>query len=199
MAPHRRREPGGCQRASARPKVRCMSETGHNKGDAVAPRAPGDLTERIVAFLAEIGLTVRAAEVSGPTVLPGILVEHGGLLFDPEKLRFPCDLLHEAGHLAVVPPERRAAMHHDVGSDPAEEMMAIAWSYAAALHLGVDPARLFHHEYKGGGPAILAAFAGGRGFGVPMLQWVGLTYDATRARAEGGAPYPYMRRWLRES
>jgi len=76
--------------------------------------------------------------------------------------------------------------------------MAIAWSYAAALHLGIDPALLFHDEYKGGGPAILEAFTGGSGFGVPMLQWVGLTHDAARARAEGGEPYPHMRRWLRE-
>lgn len=157
------------------------------------------LTERIVAFLAGIGLVVRAGAVDGPTILPAILVEHGGLLFDPGLLRFPCDLLHEAGHLAVVPPERRAAMHRDVGSDPAEEMMAIAWSYAAALHLGIDPALLFHDEYKGGGPAILAAFAAGQGFGVPMLEWIGLTCDAARAHAQGGEPYPRMRRWLRES
>jgi len=156
------------------------------------------LTNRIVAFLRGIGLTIRAGEIPDPTFLPGIVVEHGGLMFEPEKLRFPCDLLHEAGHLAVVPPERRAAMHRDVGSDPAEEMMAIAWSYAAALHLGIDPALLFHDEYKGGGPAILEACTGGSGFGVPMLQWVGLTHDAARARAEGGEPYPHMRRWLRE-
>jgi hypothetical protein len=155
-------------------------------------------TDRIVAFLRGIGLTVRAGEVVGATILPGILVEHGELKFDPGKLRFPCDLLHEAGHLAVVPPERRAAMHHDVGSDPAEEMMAIAWSYAAARHLGIDPALLFHGEYAGGGPAILTAFTECGGFGVSMLQWVGMTYDARRARAEGETPYPHMRRWLRE-
>jgi hypothetical protein len=165
---------------------------------AIAPSA-GDLTDRIVTFLRGIGIAVRAGEVAGPTILPGIVVEHGALLFDTEKLRFPCDLLHEAGHLAVVTPERRAALHRDVGSDPAEEMMAIAWSYAAAVHLGIDPALLFHHEYKGGGPAILAAFTDDGGFGVPMLQWVGLTCDAARARAEGGEAYPHMRRWLRES
>jgi hypothetical protein len=155
------------------------------------------LTRRIVAFLADIGLTVRGAEIVEPTVLPGIAVEHGALLFDLARLRFPCDLLHEAGHLAVVPPERRAAMHRNVGDDPAEEMMAIAWSYAAAVHLGIDPALLFHREYKGGGPAILSAFANDGGFGVPMLQWVGMTRDAEQARAEGGAPFPHMRRWLR--
>jgi hypothetical protein len=162
------------------------------------PATSAGLADRIVAFLRAIGLNVHAGEVAGPTILPGVLVEHGGLTFDPDRLRFPCDLLHEAGHLAVLPPERRAAMHHDVGSDAAEEMMAIAWSYAAARHLGIDPALLFHDEYKGGGSAILAAFTDGDGFGVPMLQWVGMTCDARRACAEGRAPYPHMRRWLRE-
>jgi hypothetical protein len=173
-----------------------MSET--NPDPVAAAHAP-DLTDRIVAFLRGIGLTVSTGEVAGPTILPGILVEHGGILLDRDKLRFPCDLLHEAGHLAVVPAERRAATHRDVGSDPAEEMMAIAWSYAAARHLGIDPALLFHDDYAGGGPAILTAFTDCGGFGVPMLQWVGLTYDARRAHAEGRAPYPHMRLWLRQS
>src|SRR5712691_9482086 len=143
-----------------------MSET-HAAGE-LEPTFLDPLTDRIASFLRGIGLTVCAGEIREPTVLPGVLVEHGGLLADAAKLRFPCDLLHEAGHLAVVSPARRAAMHHDVGSDPAEEMMAIAWSYAAALHVGIDPAILFHDEYRSGGPAILAAFAAGRGFGVPM-------------------------------
>ena len=176
-----------------------MSAADHTDTDHAVWDSLAGLTECIVAFLAAIGLTVRAGDIENPTILPGILVEHGILLFDPARLRFPCDLLHEAGHLAVVPPARRATMHHNVGADPAEEMMAIAWSYAAALHLGIDPALLFHDEYKGGGPAILAAFAQGGGIGVPMLQWIGLTFDEKRARAAGGEPYPRMRRWLRES
>jgi hypothetical protein len=173
-----------------------------NAASGAAPVDPAvneSLTRRIVAFLSDIGLTVRAGAIAEASVLPGILVEHGGLMFDPEKLRFPCDLLHEAGHLAVVLPQRRAVMHRNVGADPAEEMMAIAWSYAAALHLGIDPTLLFHSEYKGGGPEILAAFTDGGGFGVPMLQWVGMTCVPARTRAQGGAPYPHMRRWLRES
>ena len=81
---------------------------------AVEPTPNEPLTRRIVAFLTGIGLSVRRAEIVAPTILPGILVEHGALLFDPARLRFPCDLLHEAGHLAVVPPERRAVMHRNV-------------------------------------------------------------------------------------
>src|ERR1051326_5183816 len=101
-----------------------MPETDHDDTEANPPK---DLTDRIVGFLRGIGLRGSTGEGVGPTILPGILVEPGGIVFDPDKLRFPCDLLHEAGHLAVVPPERRVAMHRDVGSDPGEEMMAIAW------------------------------------------------------------------------
>jgi hypothetical protein len=157
------------------------------------------LCDRIVRFIRHIGLTVRAGEAPPPTVLPGILVEHGALLIDEPRLCFPGDLLHEAGHLAVVPPARRAAMHHDVGSDGAEEMMAIAWSYAAALHIGIDPAIVFHDAYRSGGTAILEAFTGGRGFGAPMLQWVGLTFDAAHACRHGARAFPHMRRWVRET
>jgi hypothetical protein len=78
--------------------------------------------------------------------------EQGGLIYDPGKLRYPGDLLHEAGHLAVMSPERRLRAQPYVGKYAAEEMMAIAWSYAAAVHLGLDPSIVFSR-----GTAIAAA------------------------------------------
>jgi len=153
---------------------------------------------RIVAFLREIGLDVQARALSEPTFLPGVHIEHGGLAVDPTRLTYPGDLLHEAGHLAVVPPAERAAMHGDAGGDQANEMMAIGWSYAALVHLGLDPAVVFHAGgYQDGGQTYLRNFAEGRYLAVPMLQWVGLTLDQKRACEEGVAPYPHMLRWLR--
>ena len=58
----------------------------------------------IVAFLEEIGLPVRFRDLDEAGFLPGITVEAGGLNVDREKLLYPGDLLHEAGHLAVLPP-----------------------------------------------------------------------------------------------
>jgi hypothetical protein len=163
------------------------------------PTFADPLVERIASFLNEIGLEVRHGTVGAGTALPGILIDGGVLVVDEATMLYPGDLLHEAGHLAVVPPARRTAFLHDAGDDPAEEMMAIAWSYAAALHLKIDPTIIFHKGgYRGGGSWIVENFAAGCYFGVPMLDYVGLAVDIARARREGLMPYPHMRRWLRE-
>jgi GNAT superfamily N-acetyltransferase len=160
--------------------------------------ASGDsVADAIVAFLIGIGLGVRAGEIGGETFLPGIQVDHGGLLVDAARLKYPGDLLHEAGHLAVMSPARRRRAHIDVGKRAAEEIAAIAWSYAALVHLGLDPAVVFHPDgYRGGSQALIENFTGGHTIGVPMLQWLGLTLDAGRAAETGDAPYPAMLKWL---
>jgi len=164
------------------------------------PASPADLTGQIVVFLRAIGLDVRAGPVAGDTVLPGIRVDRGVLCYDPAQLQYPGDLLHEAGHLAVKSVADRQLAGADLGADPAEEMMAIAWSYAAILHLELPPEVVFHPAgYRGGSTALLENFTAGRYIGVPMLQWLGLTHDEQQAAAAGVPPFPKMQRWLRES
>jgi hypothetical protein len=155
------------------------------------------LTRRIVAFLRGIGLSVQAGAVAGRTALPGIDISHGSLVVDERVMRHPGDLLHEAGHLAVVPAARRAVFHHDVGNDPGEEMAAIAWSYAAAMHLGIDPAIVFHDAgYRGSSAAILASFERTPPIGVPLLGWLGMTVPTERITSQGAPTFPHMTSWL---
>jgi len=155
------------------------------------------LTGAIAVFLTEIGLDVRAGDAGEQTFLPGIKVDHGGLLVDEARLKYPGDLLHEAGHLAVMSPERRGRAHINVGQKAAEEMMAIAWSYAALVHLRLDPSIVFHPDgYRGGSQALIENFTSGRTIGVPMLQWLGMAMDARRAAEAGGEAYPAMIKWL---
>ena len=157
------------------------------------------LTARIVAFLRDIGLDVRAEAISEQTILPGITIRGGALIFDEARLQYPGDLLHEAGHLAVVPAARRRDMQWNVGTKAAEEMSAIAWSYAAAVHLGLPAAVVFHPDgYRGGGEALADNFSRGHYVGVPTLQWIGLTYERKQAEQLGVAPYPHMIQWLRD-
>jgi hypothetical protein len=157
----------------------------------------GPVTTQIARFLAEIGLTLRWEQVEERTPLPGIRIDRGTLVVDRERLQHPGDLLHEAGHLAVITAEERAQLVGDAGSDPAREMMAIAWSYAALRHLRLDPGVVFHvGGYRGGSRSLIENFSAGRYIGVPVLQWLGMTADATRAAELGVEPYPKMLKWL---
>jgi hypothetical protein len=143
----------------------------------------------IAAFLTEIGLPVEIGEILGDTFLPGIHAAYGILQIDLARLQWPGDILHEAGHLAILTPEQRHDTQGNVGDDGGDEMGAIAWSYAAAMHLHLDPEVVFHAGgYQGGSEAILANFAAGRYMGVPILAWRGLCMTAS---------YPLMTRWLR--
>jgi hypothetical protein len=152
----------------------------------------------IAAFLAEIGLPVEIGEIHHPTFLPGIHADSGILRVDPSRLSCPGDLLHEAGHLALLTEQQRSQVTGDVGDSGGEELGAIAWSYAAAVHLQLDPCVVFHeHGYRGGGQSMLQNFADGRYIGVPMLQWLGLCLDEKSALPLGLKPYPHMLRWLR--
>jgi hypothetical protein len=155
--------------------------------------------KRIMDFLGEIGLTVRRAALPEGTFLPGIQLEADGLVVDEARLAHPGDLLHEAGHLAVLTPAERRAVGESLNSGPGEEMAAIAWSYAACVHLGLDAAVIFHDQgYKGEGLALRENFVAGRYIGVPLLQWYGLTRErAYGAGDETQAVYPRMERWLR--
>ena len=147
------------------------------------------LTQQIAEFLEGVGFQVRLGAIPDSTFLPGIHIEQGALVVDEAQLSYPGDLLHEAGHLAVMSAERRASPNGFADDGGGEEMAAIAWSWAALLKMGLPPEVVFHEAgYKGGSRSIIENFASGHYFGVPLLQWMGLT--------DGG--YPEMLRWLRD-
>ena len=146
------------------------------------------LIRKITDFLTDIGLEVRFEQIQTDTFLTGLQISKGALIIDVDRLAYPGDILHEAGHLACMPPIIRETMDdslapgdlHDGG-----EMMAIAWSYAACLHLAIDPVTVFHEAgYNGGSQNILDNFSKGNYFGVPLLQWCGMTDR-----------FPAMRSW----
>jgi hypothetical protein len=154
------------------------------------------LTERMVAFVRGMGIDVRAVELPEPTFLPGLGIRHGAILVDEERLTYPGDFLHEAGHVAVADPAGRGKASLD--PTPGEEMATLAWSYAALRHLDLAPEVVFHpHGYKGGAQALIDAFTGGSGPGIPLLAYFGMTVEAKFAAERGVEPYPHMLRWLR--
>ena len=157
-----------------------------------------ELTKKIVDFLNSIGINVSEGNVNDDEILPGISIKGGALLYDKEKLTYPGDLLHEAGHLAVAPPETREKLSNDPESDAAQEMMTLAWAWAALVHLQLDPKVLFHDGgYHGDSDHIIMNFQGGHYVGLPMLQWLGMCADTEHAPQLGVKPFPHMIKWLR--
>jgi len=158
--------------------------------------------EKVIDFLHEIGIeTAEASLEDAACFLPGFLIKNGKILIDKSQVKQPGDLLHEAGHIAVVPLAERPFLEgENIGKrndSDAEEMMSIAWSYAACIYLNINPHFVFHEQgYKGGGASIVENFETGNYFGVPVLQWLGMTTtvkDVTDQKV-----YPEMIKWLRD-
>jgi len=122
------------------------------------------------------------------TLVSGIDIENGGLVIEERLLVKPADLLHEAGHIALTEPAKRAALDGTITSSAAEEIATIAWTWAAAMHLEIAPSEVFHVDViSGNGPTLLENFSTGHYVGVPWLQRLKLTTN-----------YPAMTRWVRE-
>ncbi len=164
--------------------------------------SPEALTIR--AFLDRIGIPVVVEPLPADTCLPAMTVRYGKLIVDPDRVGHPGDLLHDAGHIAVLAPEERDLLASVPEGNGAQEMGTIAWSYAAAMEIGITLETLFHeHGYHGGGSIgsgggyLATAFAEGRFVGAALLDYYGMGLSPEKAQAQGVAPYPHMLRWLR--
>ncbi|MEA5461199.1 hypothetical protein VB796_19200 [Arcicella sp. LKC2W] len=157
----------------------------------------------ILSFLERIGIPVQITTLTSEMSLPGILINNGSLQIDLAQLKFPGDLLHEAGRIALAPSAVRSSLSHPIESQldfdvPTNSMMTIGWSYAAAIEANIPLEVLFHPEgYKGQNDSILFGFQSGQYIGLPMLQWLGMAFDAQNAAQHGVQPFPSIQKWFR--
>jgi hypothetical protein len=156
------------------------------------------LLQLFCVFLRSINIEVVEREITGTTFLPGVTIENGKLIIDRSKLLYPGDVLHEAGHIAVSPPSERKTLSDNVLSNRpqahGEEIVTLLWSYAAAMHLQIDPRVVFHkHGYKGDSDWLIANFEQKKYIGLPLLVWMGMTLPHEQPQG-----YPHMQKWLRE-
>ena len=157
---------------------------------------------QMLAFLDRIGIDCTITSLDGPTFLPGLEIRAGVLYVDPEKLHYPGDILHEAGHIAVTLPGQRGLLDGNVGeNDPnamGQEIAAILWSYAALKAIGLPEAVVFHtHGYKGQSDWYIENFTTGHYIGLPLLEWMGMCAGPEKAKGLGIEPFPSMQTWLR--
>lgn len=154
--------------------------------------------EMITGFIERIGIRVTMGPVAKDSFLPGIEIVNGGLVYDPENLKYPGDLLHEAGHIALIPAEHRVKVSGNMAdqtfTNGGEEIGVLLWSYAAALYIGLPPEVVFHpHGYKGQSEWLIEQFTGGTYIGLPLLQWMQLCKPGGEEPA-----FPVMQKWLRD-
>jgi len=154
-------------------------------------------------FIENLGISVIHKRLTHETFLPGLDLGPNCIYLDPEKLLYPGDLLHEAGHLAVTTAAQRMAVGSDALELPwptdGEEIAAVLWSYAAAHHLGIPLDVVFHpNGYKNDGNWLIDSFGQGQFVGLPLLQWMGLCFDESNAALHQTQPFPVMQKWLRD-
>jgi hypothetical protein len=149
-------------------------------------------------FLHSIGITTIEKEFDGTSFLPGLKIENGNLLIHREQLLYPGDILHEGGHIAVTIAAGRSSLNDNViENNPdkeGDEMAVMLWTYAACLHLNIDPAVVFHKDgYKGNADWLVENYMQKTYIGLPLLIWMGLAADQ---HSENG--FPNMIKWLRD-
>ena len=155
-----------------------------------------EVIETIQAFLDRIGIPCAQGSVEGDTFLPGLEIAEGSIRYDPERLTYPGDLLHEAGHIALTRPAARAMLsQEDLGNqnpNQSEEIGVILWTYFAVLEIGIPPETVFHAGgYKSQGNWLMEQFGSGTYIGLPLLQWMGVTEPAAPGER------PAIKSWLR--
>lgn len=165
--------------------------------------AQKELLNTIISFITEIGIDVETRGLNEQTFLPGVKIDKGTLTYDPDKLLYPGDLLHEAGHIAVMTGEQRKMLSGDIKAGVENDIMgdeiaAILWSFAAARHIGLPLDVVFHpNGYKGASDWHINNFKSKNYVGLPLLVWMGMTHDPAKPDPQH-EPFPHMQRWLRE-
>lgn len=155
-----------------------------------------EVIRRCRAFIQNIGICILEEEIGESTFLPGITVRNGCLVMDRAKLKYPGDLLHEAGHIALIAATERKKISGDVtqGDEGKKgyELGVLLWSYFAAKHVGVAPEVVFHPDgYKGESEWLIGNFRSGKYIGLPLLEWM----QIARKKPSGE---PEIISWLRQ-
>lgn len=161
-----------------------------------------DEVKKVIFFLKEIGIEIIEKELE-ETFLPGLELGPDCIYIDYDKLLYPGDILHEAGHLAVtIASERKLVGTTEISKDwptQGDENAAILWSYAALHHLQLPADFVFHpNGYKNDSEWFISNFESGQYIGLPLLEWMGLCLGNEKAEKENKLPFPAMQKWLRD-
>ena len=178
------------------------------------------LTQECMAFLREVGFEVQEQSGAGG-VVPGVKIQEGALLVDPETA-LVSDVLHEAGHLATVPGRFRkwftgnvqggqkrimeVLEHENVDPDSpmfraiiqCSDTEATAWAWAAGRHLGFPEEKIIRDkDYGEDGESIRLMLSLNSYVGIHGLANAGFCCTRPILSDVTGLPaYPELKMWV---
>jgi len=143
-----------------------------------------------IAQFEEIGLpfNVHSADVPDPpnSFFDGCWLESGCLHFVPERVKLS-ELLHEAGHLALIPKTNWHLIKPGTLDllTPLTDYGVEAWDYAFAIKCGIPLLFLFVDGFNGNGFSVWEHFEGGTHPGIDLMELSGMA-----------DPFPKMTQWF---
>lgn len=173
---------------------------------------------QVVEFLIAIGLPVVRCERTGGFV-PDVRIVNGALHVT-DQATAP-NVLHEAGHLAIIPARYRPLMDDDIEagiermmeaidwSDPdapecrmatqCGETEATAWAWAAGIHLGLEHTDIIADEdYGRQGAGVRWRLEHDAYLGINGLCHAGFCGRGELGRKRGLPLYPALSYWLQQ-
>ena len=155
---------------------------------------------QILDFLNNIGINVITKELPEATFLPGLALSAHGIEIDFDKLKYPGDILHEAGHIAVTPKEQRTLIGTkempEEWPTQGDEIATMLWSFLACDHLKLPIDYVFHpNGYKNQSEWLIENYSKGNYIGLPLLEWMGITSKET---SNDSNSIPKIVKWLRD-
>jgi hypothetical protein len=171
--------------------------------------------DKVLNFLGTIKIFYELTDSHIEAFLPGVSIDRGKIIINVSELKMLGDILHEAGHYAIIPlPYRNYIVNSDLdelydsfesefpdlllpdGSEnpigraliQVDEQAVIAWSYAAAVACGLDVATMhFEDTFTAPWTEIVHGLRKNCDAGVASLHYAKMTTKTT---------FPRMIRWL---
>lgn len=178
------------------------------------------MKEKVINFLNSIGIeTILKQQTKYKGFLSDILIQDG-ILYINENTTIS-DLLHEAGHLAVLHPKYRklasgniskvvCKMMNEIPFNQTEfnkymyceDLSATAWAYAVGKYLNLpDDVIITAKNYDNAGKDILECLRCGSYFGITELMHAGFCVCKPRHNLSRLIPlpvYPTLSKWLQD-
>ncbi len=133
---------------------------------------------KAIAFLRSIKIPLRESPPTEPcpqkTFFPWVWIENSTLVYRKNSVDVG-QLLHEAGHLALMTPAKRAlASPNGLPPGPIFGDLAVeAWDYYAAIAADIFPMLIFAKNFDNKGLQVYTQLDKGVHYGIPILKDIG--------------------------